>query len=157
MRFGFLLKPGKPEAVRVAIELANLLAARGCPVVVSQEDGPELPGATRVARDRLGESVDALVVLGGDGTFLRGASLVADRGVPLLGINLGSLGFMTHYTLVEAPAAIEAAAAGRLPIDERMRLQVTVSSGGRVAAERSALNEAVIQRSVARLTELDAA
>ena len=72
-----------------------------------------------------------LIVLGGDGTFLHGASLVADHGVPLLGINLGSLGFMTHYALGEARDAIEAACAGRLPIDERMRLRVTVRSGGR--------------------------
>jgi NAD+ kinase len=156
MRFGFLLKPGKAEAPRVAAELSQLLRAKGCSVVVTAEDAAALPDLTAVPADRLGESIDVLVVLGGDGTFLHGASLVADHGVPLLGINLGTLGFMTHYSLAEAGEAIEAACAGRLPIDERMRLEVTVRSSGRPVERRTALNEAVIQRSTARLLDLNA-
>ena len=89
------------------------------------------PRAKVVSAAELGESIDVLVVLGGDGTFLFGASLVADHGVALLGINLGSLGFMAHYTLPEARAAVEAARSGALPIEERMRLRVSVRSGGR--------------------------
>jgi NAD+ kinase len=154
MRFGFLLKPGKPEAVRVAGELGQLLKGRGCTAVVTAEDGVELPGARVVPETRLGESIDVLVVLGGDGTFLHGASLVADHGVPLLGINLGSLGFITHYTVGAARQAVEAAIDGRLPLTERMRLEVAVRSGDGVAERRSALNEAVIQRTTARLLEL---
>src|SRR2546421_3826755 len=117
MRFGFVLKPGKPEAALVAADLGELLRARGASVVVTTEDGVALPGATAVPSARLGESIDVLVVLGGDGTFLHGASLVADHGVPVLGINLGSLGFMTHYSLPGARGAIEAACEGRLPIE----------------------------------------
>jgi NAD+ kinase len=153
-RFGFLLKPAKPEAARAAAALSEVLRARGCSVVVSADEGVDLPGAVVVPRERLAASIDALVVLGGDGTFLRAASLVADHGVPLLGINLGSLGFMTHYALAEARAALEAACDGRLPIDERMRLEVTVRSDGVAVERRSALNEAVLQRAGARLGEL---
>lgn len=158
MRFGFLLKPGAPEALGLAGELAEVLRSRGCAVVVvaGDDQGADLPGATSVPAERIGESIDALVVLGGDGTFLHGASLVADHGVPLLGINLGGLGFMTHYARAEARVAVEAACAGRLPVDERMRLGVTVHSGGRVLETRGALNEAVIQRSLARLADLEA-
>jgi len=156
MRFGFLLKPGKPEALRMAVELADVLRKRNCQVVTVVEEGADVPGATKVARAALGGSIDVLVVLGGDGTFLYAASLVADHGVPLLGINLGSLGFMTHYQLGEARAAVEAACEGRLPIDERMRLAVTVTSDGGAVENKSALNEAVIQRSTARLMDLRA-
>jgi NAD+ kinase len=156
MRFGFLLRPGTPEALPMAADLAQMLQARGCPVVVTTEDSAFLPGLTAVPSERLGESIDVLVVLGGDGTFLHGASLVADHGVPLLGINLGSLGFMTHYSLSGARQAVEAACDGRLPIDERMRLEVTVRSADRPVERRSALNEAVIQRSTARLLDLTA-
>jgi NAD+ kinase len=156
MRFGFLLKPGQPEAPRVAAELTELLRARGCAVVTTVEDGAAVPGAAVVPAAKLGESVDVLVVLGGDGTFLHGASLVADHGVTLLGINLGSLGFMAHANPTAALEAVEAACAGRLPIDERMRLEVTVRSEGRAVERRSALNEAVILRATARLLDLSA-
>jgi NAD+ kinase len=155
-RFGFLLKPGKPDAPVVAHDLAEVLRGRGCPVIVATDDAANFPGVPSVPLDRLGASIDILVILGGDGTFLHGASLVADHGVPLLGINLGTLGFMTHYTLGEARAAVEAAAEGKLPIDERMRLKVTVRSAGREIESRTALNEAVIQRTTPRLMDLTA-
>jgi NAD+ kinase len=154
MRFGFLLKPGKPEAPRVAADLAEVLRRRGCTALVATDDGDVLPGFTSVPLDKLGASIDVLVILGGDGTFLHGASLVADHGVPLLGINLGTLGFMAHYTLTEAQAAVEAAAEGKLPIEERMRLTVTVRSAGKQVESRTALNEAVIQRATPRLLDL---
>jgi NAD+ kinase len=155
MRFGFLLKPGKPEAPRLAADLAEVLRRRGCTALVAT-DADGLPGFTPVPLEQLGASIDVLVILGGDGTFLHGASLVSDHGVPLLGINLGTLGFMTHYTLPEAQAAVEAAASGKLPVDERMRLRVTVRSGGQELETRTALNEAVIQRANPRLLDLRA-
>jgi NAD+ kinase len=154
MRFGFLLKPGQPEAPLVAAELAAVLRARGCAVVATVEDQGAVPGATIVPADGLGRAIDVLVVLGGDGTFLHGASLVADFGVTLLGINLGSLGFMTHASPAAARESVEAACAGKLPVDERMRLEVTVRSSGREAERRTALNEAVILRASPRLLDL---
>jgi NAD+ kinase len=160
MRFGFVLKRGKPEAAEIGADLAAILVRTGATVVVADEDAATIPRAKAVPPERLGSEIDVLVVLGGDGTFLHGASLVADHGVPLLGINLGSLGFMTHYALAEARDAIQAARAGQLPIDERMRLRVGVRSGGIGGKEvetRTALNEAVItQRSIARLLDLEA-
>jgi NAD+ kinase len=157
MRFGFLLKRGKPEARELAGELAVALGRRGAKVVLLDEE-PPLPGATIVAPEELASNIDALVVLGGDGTFLFGAGLVADAGVPLFGINLGSLGFMTHYLRSNAVRALEAAAAHELPIDQRMRLRVTVrSSRGQVVETRSAVNDAVIsQLGMARLLDLEA-
>jgi NAD+ kinase len=106
--------------------------------------------------------VDALAVLGGDGTFLYGASLVADHGVPIFGVNLGSLGFMTPYARAEAAAAIGDAAEGKLKVEERMRLAVTIrpagkGDGGAPILVRRAVNDAVLtQRSIARLLDLEA-
>jgi NAD+ kinase len=101
-----------------------------------------------------------LAVLGGDGTFLYGASLVADHGVPLFGVNLGSLGFITPYARSETAAAVEDLVAGRLPVEERIRLAVTIRSvlGAPVdIPTRSAVNDAVLtQRSLARLLDLEA-
>src|SRR3954462_10041882 len=115
MRFGFLLKRGKPEAREIAAALGALLRAQWCSLVALAEDADALPGARSVAPEELGGAIDALVVLGGDGTFLFGAGLVADHGVPLLGVNLGSLGFITHYARAEAAAAVTDACRGKLP------------------------------------------
>src|SRR4051812_12934476 len=129
MRFGFLLKRGKPEARDIAAELGAALRAHGCRLFALAEDVSALPdGAEVVSEERLGPSIDALAVLGGDGTFLYGAGLVADHGVPIFGVNLGSLGFMTHFGRSEAVAAIEQAVAGQLAIEDRMRLAVTIRS-----------------------------
>jgi NAD+ kinase len=159
MRFGFLLKRDKPEARELAVELIATLRQHGSTAFFCDEKGPPLAGATRVDEASLASSVDALVVLGGDGTFLYGAGLVADRGIPLFGVNLGSLGFITHFQRAEAASALRAACAGELPIDERMRLRVTVlgSVHGTAIETRSAVNEAVIsQSSMARLLDLEA-
>ena len=156
MRFGFLLKRGKPEARELAVELAEVLRRRQCAIVAVEEDAGKIPGATVVAAGALGRSVDAVVVLGGDGTFLNAAGLVADHGVPLFGVNLGRLGFMTQYLRGQAAAALEAACAGELRIDERMRLAVTVrAADGTVLESRSAVNDVVIsQLAMARLLDL---
>ena len=157
MRFGFLLKRGKPEAREIAAELGRGLRKQGCDLVVLEEDAAVLPGATAVRPEALGASIDALAVLGGDGTLLYGAGLVADHGVPLFGVNLGSLGFMTHYSRAQAMTAIQDACAGRLPIDERMRLRVTILDGaGGEGESRSVVNDAVISQTLARLLDLDA-
>jgi NAD+ kinase len=157
MRFGFLLKRGKPEAREIAADLGRLLRDRGCGLVALAGDADALPQARTVSPDGLGAAIDALVVLGGDGTFLLGASLVADDGVPLFGVNLGSLGFITNYARGEAAAALEQACDGRLPVEERLRLAVTVGSPAGVVASRCAVNDAVLtQRALARLLDLEA-
>ena len=157
MRFGFLLKRGKPEAREIAADLGRLLRAEGCSLVALEDDADALPEARAVSREALGGAIDALVVLGGDGTFLLGASLVADHGVPLFGVNLGSLGFITHYARGEAAAALLAASHGRLPIEERLRLAVTVGTPSGARERRSAVNDAVLtQRALARLLDLEA-
>src|SRR5262249_30146653 len=124
MRIGFLLKRGKPEARELAASLAGLLSERGAKVAVLPEDAASIPGAAAISATELGASIDVLAVLGGDGTFLYGASLVADHGVPLFGVNLGSLGFITPYARSETAAAIDDLVAGRLPVEERIRLAV---------------------------------
>lgn len=157
MRFGFLLKRGKPEAREIAADLGALLRGQGCSLAALAEDADALPGARIVSPEELGGAIDALVVLGGDGTFLFGAGLVADFGVPLFGVNLGSLGFITHYAKSEAAAALAEACRGNLPVEERLRLSVTVASPEGVLATRSAVNDAVLtQRALARLLDLQA-
>lgn len=156
-RVGFLLKRAKPEAVEIVNELTAWLRARGheALVVGGHESSPH--GARFVDDDELREPIDLLVVLGGDGTLLHGGALVADRKVPLLGINLGHLGFLTSCAPADAHQAIERALAGELPLEERLRLRVDVVRGSGERTTRFACNDAVLsQGALARLIELDA-
>jgi NAD+ kinase len=160
MRLGFLLKRGKPEAKELAASVARQLEQSGATVTVLPEDAAAIPGAKVVDAAELGKAIDVLAVLGGDGTFLYGASLVADHGVPIFGVNLGSLGFITPYARGETAAAVEDLVAGKLPVEERIRLAVTIRSvlGQPIdIPTRSAVNDAVLtQRSLARLLDLEA-
>lgn len=156
MRFGFIVRDGNPEAPGLAQSLAELLQARGSEAVFVEDYGQGTPAGHRgMPGDEIGGAVDVMVALGGDGTFLYGARLVADYDVPLLGLNLGSLGFLTPYSLAEAHHALIDAAEGRLAVEERMRLVVTLLRKDSAPESQSALNEAVInQREVARLIDL---
>ena len=159
-RVGFILKPDKSEAGVLLDQLVPWLHQRGHVAVVTTEDqvGPE--GAEIVPEEAFAttpSAIDLCVVLGGDGTMLRASRLVADQGVPVLGVNLGQLGFLTGFAPHEAQAALEKALAGQLPTSNRMRLAVTFRRLGAEPVVRTALNDAVIhQGAMARLVELDA-
>ncbi|HLU67685.1 MAG TPA: NAD(+)/NADH kinase [Kofleriaceae bacterium] len=156
-RVGFILKPQSAEAAHLLGELVPWLIGRGVQAVVIDTDGVSPPGAQVVPEGQLAAAIDIAVVLGGDGTMLRASALVADHGVPVLGINLGRLGFLTPFDPAEARGAIVAALAGRLRRIERSRLQVTFHPAAGGATQRPALNDAVIhQGGAARLIELEA-
>jgi len=99
--------------------------------------------------------VDLIVVLGGDGTLLSVARLMRDRAVPLLGVNLGGLGFLTAVTTDEMISMMERVLARDVRVDQRMTLDVTLRRGDAVLAERHVLNEAVITKgALARIIDL---
>jgi NAD+ kinase len=158
MRFGFLVRRGNLEGPGLATGLAQGLRRRGIEVVFINDYGENPPpGFASAPGLEVAAKVDILVALGGDGTFLHGASLVEAHDVPLLGLNLGSLGFLTPYATSGANAALIDALEGRLDLEERMRLDVTLRSRDGQCASHSALNEAVItQRGIARLLDLAA-
>jgi NAD+ kinase len=158
-RVGFILKPQSAGAAALLADLVPRLTSRGrSTIVLAQEDLTEPPpGADLVTDEGLAAAIDLAVVLGGDGTMLRAASLVADHGIPILGVNLGRLGFLTAFDPAEAVEAIPAALAGRLTIEERARLRVTHRPRSGAAEERVALNDTVIhQGGLARLIDLEA-
>lgn len=156
-RVGFILKPDKTEAGVLFEELVPWLRDAGHVPVVTAEDSISPPGAEVVPEAELGSTIDLAVVLGGDGTMLRAARLVADFGRPVLGVNLGQLGFLTGFSASEARPGIAAALAGQLPHSPRMRLAVTFMRGGSEPVVRYALNDAVLhQGAMARLVEIEA-
>jgi NAD+ kinase len=156
-RVGLVAKPDANEAQRVVRQLISWLQARGLTVVVEKETAalaPEVAVAS-VAKQDLPGQVDALIVLGGDGTLLSMARAVGDLGVPILGVNLGFLGFLTATTLDEMQGALQALVAGELAIDERMMLRARVIRAGQTLGEHLALNDVVITKSaMSRIIDL---
>jgi NAD+ kinase len=156
MRVGLLLKRDKPEAVQLALELSAHLESRGHEPFLVGTQVP-VPGIAVMPEGEAGARLNLLVVLGGDGTLLRGSALVADYGVPILGVNLGHLGFLTAIAPTDARDALDRALAGELPTEERMRLRCELhDEAGTVRVVRAAANDVVVsQGALARLIELD--
>lgn len=157
-RIGFILKPDKSQAGALLDDLVPWVKTLGHIPVVTTEDQVAPAGVEIVPEADMGATVDFAVVLGGDGTMLRASRIVADAKRPVLGINLGQLGFLTGFLAKDARAAIEAALTGKLPISERTRMAVHFRrAGSDDVVIRTALNDAVIhQGAMARLVELDA-
>ena len=156
-RVGFVLKPDKTEAGALLEDLVPWLRAQGHVPVVTAEDQLAPAGCEVVPELQLGEAVDLAVALGGDGTMLRAARLVSDQSRPVLGINLGQLGFLAGFAPSEAQDALARALAGKLPTTKRMRIAVTFTRPNAAPVVRYALNDAVLhQGAMARLVEIDA-
>lgn len=135
---------------RIAESVAALLphlAARGVQVLVSEhaELPPDAP-AKRVPEREFGERADLVIAVGGDGTLLYGARLVARHGVPLIGVNRGRLGFLTDVMPQDMLPSVDAALNGELDEDQRPLLSARLSRPNGDVAESFALNDVVMQK-----------
>ena len=157
-RIGVIARQDRPDAPEVVQSLTRWLGARGLEVVA---DGPTAAlaagaGLPVVERAELPRRVDLIVVLGGDGTLLAVARLVDGLDVPLLGVNLGGLGFLTATTLEALYPTLEKVLRGEYAAEARMVLAVQLVRDGVTVAEHLALNDAVIAKgALGRLIALD--
>lgn len=154
MRVGIVTKHRLSAARQTLIELEGWLRGHRLDAVWAEEAAELLPPAKRsiASREEIPGRTDLVLVLGGDGTLLAMADIIAQRGhdVPLLGVNFGSLGFLTETTHPEVYAALEDAIAGRVEYDERMMLRGALKNQGRVA-----LNDIVFTRTaLSRMIDL---
>lgn len=154
-RVGICLKAGQPQAAGTVRGLVKWLEASERETGLD-EDAAECVGRSGTDRARLAATMDVIVVLGGDGTLLSVSRASGSRPVPILGINLGTLGFLTEIALDELFATMERVLAGELAVEERIRLDVTARRGDEVLARFLALNDAVISgAALARMIELE--
>jgi len=156
-RASIISKQGKPELARLVRDVADWLVAHGYAITVdsvSREFWPQGEQAER--EDLVQKKPDFVVVLGGDGTLLSTARNVARAGIPILGVNLGSLGFLTEIRKDEIATALEAVDAGRCELSQRAMLHCRVCRNGKCVANYDALNDVVMnQRAVARITDFE--
>jgi NAD+ kinase len=150
---------GKQRSREIAAplsELRALLGARGCEVVLEQDTAAALGDGGGVDFHAIGEGVDLAIVVGGDGTMLSAARNLVRYGVPLAGINLGRVGFMTDIALKDMREAVGAILDGRHTIEERALLDAEIRRDGRQVLRTLALNEAVVGKgSQGRLIEFE--
>jgi NAD+ kinase len=148
-RIGIVAKTDRAEARGVVERLLAWCEERGLQPFLEKETAGLCPEsrATAVRKPDLPAQVDLVLVLGGDGTLLSMARLVGDLGVPILGVNLGGLGFLTALTVDELFPALEALLAGGLFIEERVMLAAQVWRHGERLSEYVALNDVVITKS----------
>ncbi len=145
----------KSHLVDAATHLADIeawLAARAVAAVFETHTAALMPAsdARRVAEKRtLVSEVGMVLVLGGDGTLLSMADHIGAAGldIPILGVNFGSLGFLTEVTLPELYPSLELALTGVAPVEERLMLRSTPIRAGRALAERITLNDVVVAKS----------
>lgn len=152
MTVGVVTKPHLSAARETLIGLEKWLRERHVDTVWAPEAAELLPSADRsiTTREEIPARADLVLVLGGDGTLLAMADVIAQSGrdVPILGINFGSLGFLTEITHPELYAALEAAVAGRIDHDERMMLRGTVRATSRVALNDIVLTRTALSRMI---------
>lgn len=156
---GILSRPRRAQLSVVVPPLLQWLKIRGVTAVVDEETAAALPDSSQgQPRTRVADSSQLLLVLGGDGTMLAAARLAAPRGIPILPVNMGSLGFLTSFTLDDLYPALEDALAGRSSISQRVMLQAELVRAGAVIESQCALNDAVIHKgALARMVQLELA
>jgi len=148
-------KPQKAELETILPELRAWLAERGWTCILDQESAAYLPGAEGLARTELpGRKPDLAVVLGGDGTLLAAGRAFASTNIPLLSVNLGSLGFLTEVPLADLYATLQAWCEGTAEIEVRsmMRAELVCTAGQRRTWD--ALNDVVVAKgTIARMAD----
>ncbi|MCH7645094.1 MAG: NAD(+)/NADH kinase [Myxococcales bacterium] len=153
-KIGISLKSDQLRLGALLRELAKWLQERGVELLLGPE-ASKASGLPGMPRSELAGQVDLMIVLGGDGTLLAVARAIGGRAVPILGVNLGTLGYLAEISLDELFPTLEQVLTGHLRTETRMRLDVHAERDGREIGHYLALNDAVIARTaLSRMIDL---
>lgn len=153
---GVVVKPNHAEAWQTACELAAWLKNRDIKLIGRALEEAEICPVEEVGAEEFQEKADLIVVLGGDGTMIAAARLLGKREIPVLGINYGSLGYLTEFRIEEMFAAMQSILEGAYELDRRVMLKVEHWRGAQKLESGRVLNDVVINKSVlARIIEIE--
>jgi NAD+ kinase len=152
-----LSRPERPEVAQILPGLFTWLTEHAYKVIVDEETAGYITGQQVVPRSQIAaQPLDLVVVLGGDGTLLSAARVTAAVDVPLLGVNLGSLGFLTEVPLPSLYSMLDAIAEGSAAVEQRSLMQVQLLREDTVRGSYNVFNDAVVNKTVlARLNTYD--
>lgn len=153
---GIISRPRRSNLAAVAPPLLEWFAAHGIRILYDTETASVLPDSSSgLTRTEVAEQSQLLLVLGGDGTLLAAARVAAPLGIPILPINMGSLGFLTSFKIEEMYPALEEVLAGRFSCSERVMLDVELHRDAEIIERQRVVNEAVINKgALARMIDL---
>ena len=158
---GVVVKPNHKEAWKTACELSEWLEKRGIASIGKPHEEAKRVDAENynidaVEAEKFQSEADLIVVLGGDGTMISTARLIGNREVLVLGINYGSLGYLTEFRIEEMFAALEEILAGNYEIDRRVMLEAEHRRGEELLGKGRVLNDVVINKAaLARIIEIE--
>lgn len=160
-KIGIIIKHHHSEAATLALDLSHLLINRGFSVFFCEESAKVLKSLTPAEKRRikvikksdLPDRVDFIIVLGGDGTYLSAARLMRKKSVPILGINMGTLGFLTEVRKDEMHDVLnKILTTGKYGVSERVMLEVSVLRNGKTVFQDLVVNDAVVSKgAIARI------
>ena len=145
-KIGIVSKPRKEDAGDILSELVKWLRDKGTEPLMDQETASLIEITSPYSRQDIAALSEFVIVLGGDGTLLSVARLIGARGTPILGVNLGSLGFLTEVTLDEMYPLLADILLGKMIIDERGMLEAAIRREGQEIAKYTVLNDVVINK-----------
>jgi NAD+ kinase len=150
-------RPGRPQVANIMPDLLTWFADHGYNVIVDEQTGRYVSNQQVVPRAEMDQHpLDLVVVLGGDGTLLSAGRVTAAIDVPLLGVNLGSLGFLTEVPLQSLYSMLDAIVQGRAAVEHRSLMQVEMLRDGTVRGSYMVFNDAVVNKTaLARLNTYD--
>lgn len=154
-KIGIICKSGRPEPLEILKELLPRLRQTGHDTMVENEAASGL-NIMGFSREEIVSDAEMIFVLGGDGTMLSVSRLVAEKGIPILGINLGSMGFITEVNRSEVFTAVDRILADDCTVEDRLMLTAKVRRNDKIISEYTVLNDVVINKSaLARIIDLE--
>lgn len=156
-RVGIISKPKKAEIGELVIPLLEWLRKRKLEVHIDKETASTLPTPEKcITRNEMSSAVDLLIVLGGDGTLLATARVLAGKPVPILAVNLGGLGFLTNVTREELFPTLETVLTGNFKTERRVQIEAEIVRADEAMATFLALNDVVLNKgAIARILDFE--
>src|SRR4030065_1709870 len=145
-KIGIISKPRKSDAGPILSDLIRWLKSKGIEPLMDQETSGLIDFDSSHTRPDIALLSDFIIVRGGDGTLISVARLIGARGTPILGVNLGTLGFLTEVTLDEMYPLLDDILLGKMIIDERGMLEAAIRREGQEIAKYTDLNDVVINK-----------
>ena len=155
-KVGIYAKTNHPDAEQIAATICVRFKLEQIEVLLEDSLAEQIGQVNGHAGEDIPGEVDLIIVLGGDGTLISVARLIGDRNVPIVGVNLGRLGFLTEVTRDELPEMLERLISGNYKVSDRMMLDASIYRNDRVVGQFTVLNDIVINKgALARIIDME--
>ncbi len=155
-KIGVYAKKNHPDVEQITSNICERFKREQIEVLLEDSLAEQIGQVNGYAGEEIPELVDLIIVLGGDGTLISVARLVGEKNVPIVGVNLGRLGFLTEITRDELPEMLERLIANDYQVSDRMMLDASIHRNGKVVGKFTVLNDIVINKgALARIIDME--